>query len=178
MTDIYVVLTSIRKNFSFLWDEFEFNLSELKPRDGYRNSGYEIHFENKWCKLVFMSEGGVLDEIYIRTKNPPYFGRGLKHMTRLLTNREPKSFFLVSATDDEFFGSIAEYVRPILPEILELAKTPGVFKEMIEAAEATKKSEPITIEMIRAERARLHSLGLDSSLGAAMENLRKRDKHE
>ena len=178
MTDIYVVLSCIRKSFSFLWDEFGFNLSELKPRDGYRNNGYEIQFENEWCKLVFMSEGGALDEIYMRTKNLPYFGRGLKHMTGLLTDREPKSFIRVREGDDEFFSSIAEYVQPTLLEILELAKTPGAFKEMIEAVEATNKSEPITMEMIRAERARLHALGLDSSLGAAMENLQKRDKHE
>jgi hypothetical protein len=178
MTDIHIVLTCIRKSFSFLWDDFEFHLTQLKPRDGYRNSGYEIRLENEYSELVFLSEMGVLDEAYIRTKGLPHFGRGLKRLTKLLTGEEAKSFFTTKVTDEEYFDSIAGYIRPVLPQVLELVKTPALFKETIEALESSRKSNPITVEMIRSERARLHSLGLDSSLGAAVENLRKRGKNE
>jgi hypothetical protein len=178
MADIELVLNCIRKSFSFLWEDFSFSSFEVKPREGYRNSGYEVSLENQYCTLVFASEGGILDEIYIRTKNLPYFGRGLKHLTKLLTNNEMKSFYLVTATDSEYFDTLARYIRPTLPEILEMAKTPKLFKDTVETLENASKSRSITVEAIRAERARLHSLGLDSSLGAAMENLRKRGKDE
>lgn len=178
MTDMDAVLNSIRRSFSLLWDEYGFNLNELKPRDGYRDNGYEVCFENGICKLVFISEGGSLDEIYVRTKKSPYFGRGLKYLTRLFTNQEPQKYERRSANEAEYFDRIAEYVGQLLPDILNLVENPEKFKETVESFEAMKKSEPITVEMIRAERARLHSLGLDSSLGAAMENLQKRDKHE
>jgi hypothetical protein len=178
MADMFVVLSDIRRNFSFLWDDFGFRLAELKPRDGYRNSGYEVFLENEYCKLLFMSEGGILEEIYVRTKQSPYFGRGLERLTSLLTGKELKSFYLTRTAEDEYFQSIASYIRSVLPEIMDMVKTPAIFKETIETLEATRKSEPITIEAIRAERARLDALGLDSSLGAAIENLRKRGKNE
>jgi hypothetical protein len=178
MADTLVVLSNIRRSFSFLWEEFGFGLTELKPRADHLNHGYEACVENESCKLVFMSEGAWLDEIYIRTKEPPYFGRGLKRLTRLLTGRKPKSFYLVKAEVHEIFDSIAEYIQPTLHEMLELAKTPTLFDERLKELEAAARSNQITVEMIRAERARLHALGLDSSLGAAMANLQKRDKHE
>lgn len=178
MTDINLILTCIRKSFSFFWDDYGFHLTQLKPRDGHRNSGYEVRLENEYSELVFSSEMGVLDEIYIRTKGLPYFGRGLKRLTKLLTGNEPKSFFMVNVTDEEFFDSVASYIQPVLAEVLDLVKTPARFQDTIETLESAKKSGVITVEMIRAERARLHSLGVDSSLGAAMENLQKRGKSE
>jgi hypothetical protein len=178
MTDLYVALNCIRNSFAFLWEDFSFSAFELKPREGDRNSGYEVSLENECCTLVFSSEGGILEEIYIRTKKLPYFGRGLKHLTKLLRNHEMKSFYLVPVTDKEYFDTIAQYIRPTLSEILEMAKTPKLFKETIETLESASKSQSITVEPINAERAHLHSLGLDSSLGAAMENLRKRGRDE
>jgi hypothetical protein len=99
-------------------------------------------------------------------------------LTSLFTNKEPKKYDRPSVNEDEFFDRIVEYIGPIIPDILELVETPGKFKETVESLETINKSEPITIEMIRTERARLHSLGLDSSLGAAMANLQKGDKNE
>ena len=177
MADISVVLNSIRRSFSFLWDEYGFNLTELKPTEGYRFNGYEICFENEFSKIVCMSESGLLDEIYIRTKQLPYFGRGLKYLTKLLTQKDYDKFHRARTTD-EAFDHVAAYIQPIAPDVINLAQTPTLFKETIETLESLKKSEPITLDVIRAERERLDLLGLDSSLGAALENLQKRGGHE
>ena len=124
-----------------------------------------------------MSEGGLLDEIYIRTKQLPYFGRGLKYLTKLLTQKDfDKSHR--SRTTNEAFDYVAAYIQPIVPDIINLAQTPPLFKETIETLEVLKKSEPITLDLICAERERLSFLGLDFSLGAALENLQKRGRHE
>ena len=53
-----------------------------------------------------------------------------------------------------------------------------LFETRLKELEEAARSNPITIEMVRAERVRLHALELDSSLGAAMANLRKKDKYE
>jgi hypothetical protein len=177
MTDIGVVLNSIRNSFSYLWSEYGFKLTELKPTEGYRFNGYEICLENEFSKIVFMSESGLLDEIYIRTKQLPYFGRGLKYLTKLLTQKDYDKFHR-SRTTDEAFGYVATYIQPIVSDIINLAQTPTLFKETIETLESLKKSEQITLDMIRAERERLSFLGADSSLGAALENLQQRGRHE
>ena len=65
-------------------------------------------------------------------------------------------------------------------EILGMNEIIGVvlFEKRLKELEEAARSNPITIEMIRAKRACLHALGLDSSLSAAMANLPKRAKHE
>jgi hypothetical protein len=158
-----------------LWDEYDFKLVSLTPKYGYRDSGYFVQIENDWCLIAFQSESGYLDDIGVVPKGGSSNGEFLSHWAFLTTKEEKLSATPYSA--ENVFNSFAEFGRPYLHEMLELAKNPALFEQRLNELRKGMKSN-ITIDMIRAERARLHSLGLDSSLGAAMENLRKRGKDE
>ncbi len=177
MNEINDVLISIRKSFSFLWDKYGFKFVGLMPKSGYHDYGYFAQLENEWCKLSFQSESGYLEDIGIVPKGASSAGEFVSRWALLSTGEEEKRLEL-PYTAENVFNNFAEFARPYLLEMLELAKTPILFEKRLKELEESARSNPITIEMIRAERARLHSLGLDSSLGAAMANLRKRDKHE
>ncbi len=177
MNEIIDVLVNMRKSFSFLWDEYGFKLVGFKPRSAPRDSGYYAQLENEWCKVAFHSESGYLDDIGVVPKGIFSDGEFVRRWALLSTGEEEKRLQL-SYTAENVFNSFAEFAHPYLLEMLELAKNPPLFEQRLKELKEAPRSNPITIEMIRAERARLHSLGLDSSLGAAMENLRKRDKHE
>lgn len=171
------ILISIRKSFSFLWDEHGFKLVGLMPKSGYRDFGYFVQLENEWCRLAFHAESGYLEDISIVTKGEKSVGEFVRRWAFLLIGEEKKKSQL-PYTVENIFDGFAEFAHPYLLEMLELAKNPALFEQRLKDLKEASRSNRITIEMIRAERARLYSLGLDSSLGAAMENLRKRDKHE
>jgi hypothetical protein len=168
------ILISMRKIFSFLWDEYDFKFVGLMPKSRYHDHGYSAELENDWCKLVFQFKSDDLEDIYVAPKGFSSFGGLLSHWAMLSARdirRRPQS-----PTAESVLNSFAEFAHPYLLEMLELAKTPRLFEERLKELE--EASTLITIEMIRVERARLHSFGLDSSLGAAMKNLHKRVSHE
>jgi len=177
MNEMNEILVSMRKSFAFLWDEYGFKLFGLMPKSGYRDSGYFAQLENKWCRLAFHAESGYLEDISIVTKGEKSVGEFVRRWAFLLIGEEKKQSQL-PYTAENVFDSFAEFAHPYLLEMLELAKNPALFEQRLKDLKEAARSNRITIEMIRTERARLHSLGLDSSLGAAMENLQKRDKHE
>jgi hypothetical protein len=168
-------LIKIRKSFSFLWDEDGFRLVGLMPNYGYQDSGYFVQIENDWCLIAFQSESGYLDDIGVVPKGGSSNGEFVSRWAFLTTKEEKLS--ATPYTAENVFNSFAEFGRPYLHEMLELAKSPDLFEQRLNELRKGVKS-PITIDNIRAERAHLHSLGLDSSLGAAMENLRKRGRDE
>jgi len=176
MNEMNEVLVSMRKSFSFLWDEYGVKFMELMPKSGYRDSGYFVRLENEWCIVTFQSESGYLENIGVAFKDDASVGEFVSHWAFLSTGEKRKRLQLPH-TAENVFNHFAEFATPYLREMLELIRTPVLFKERLNELETAIGSKKITIEMIRAERARLHSLGLDSSLGVAMENLRKRAKH-
>ena len=177
MNEINDVLISMRKSFTFLWDEYGFKLVGLMPKSGYRDSGYFAQLENEWCLVAFQSESGFLENIGVVPKGGSSEGEFVSNWALLSTGEEEKPL-QAPYTAENVFNNFAEFAHPYLLEMLELAKNPSLFEQTLKELNEASRSGKITVEMIRAERARLHSLGLDSSLGAAMENLQKRGKHE
>ncbi|HKZ39869.1 MAG TPA: hypothetical protein VJ044_02850 [Candidatus Hodarchaeales archaeon] len=171
------ILVGIRKSFSFLWEEYGFKFVGLMPTSGYHDYGYFAELENDWCKLAFQSESGYLEDICIVPKGVSSAGEFVSRWALLSTGVERKRL-QVPYTAENVLNNFDEFARPYLLEMLELAKTPELFEKRLKELEDAARSNPITTEMIRAERARLHALGLDSSLSAAVANLRKRDKYE
>lgn len=147
------------------------------PKSGYRDSGYYVRLENNWCAVVFQSESGYLENISVIAKDDESIGEFVSHWAFLTTGEEVKH--IQSAyTAENIFDHYADFSIPYLREMLKLIQTPALFNERLAELEAADSSKKITVDMIRTERARLHSLGLDSSLGAAMANLRKGNKDE
>ena len=171
------ILVGIRKSFSFLWEEYGFKFVGLMPKSGYHDYGYFAQLENDWCKLAFQSESGYLEDICIVPKGVSSAGGFVSRWALLSTGVERKRL-QVPYSAENVLNDFDEFARPYLLEMLELAKTPVLFKKRLKELEEAAGSNPITIEIVRAERARLHALELDSSLGAAMAHLRKRAKHE
>jgi len=68
MNEINDVLVSMRKSFSFLWDQYGFKFVGLMPKSGYHDYGYFAQLENEWCKLAFQSESGYLEDIGVVPK--------------------------------------------------------------------------------------------------------------
>jgi hypothetical protein len=176
MRDINEILISIRKHFAFLWDEYDFRLVEIIPRVYYRDYGYYVHLKNEWCFVTFYAETMALELISVSTKGDVSVGEFV-HSWAFLTRGERIKPFEVPFTIDRFFQHEAEFSIPYLREMIEAIREPVAFQEKLMEMKAATKSKKITIDMIRAERARLHSLGLDSSLGAAMANLEREDQN-
>ena len=171
------ILVGMRKSFSFLWEEYGFQFVGIMPTSGYHDYGYFAELENDWCKLAFQSESGYLEDIGIVPKGVSSAGEFVSRWALLSTGVERKRL-QVPYTAENVLNNFDEFARPYLLEMLELAKTPVLFEKRLKELEEAAGSNPITIEIVRAERARLHALELDSSLGAAMAHLRKRAKHE
>ncbi len=173
MVDIDDILISMRKSFSFLWDEYDFKFVSLMPKTG-NHHRYSAELENDWCKLVFQFKSDDLEDIYVAPKGESSVGGLVSHWAMLSAkNIRRRSQF---PTAESVHTSFAEFAHPYLLEMLGVAKSPGLFEERLKELE--EASSLITIEMIRAERTRLHTLGLDSSLSTAMKNIHKRVSRE
>lgn len=158
IADTYMVLINMRKSFSFLWDEYGFKLVGLMPRSGYRDSGYFAQLENEWCLVAFQSESGFLENIGVVPKGGSSEGEFVGRWALLSTGEKEKPLQR-PYTDENVFNSFAEFAHPYLVEMLELAKNPTLFEQRLKGLKEVSSSNKITIEMIRAERARLHHLG-------------------
>jgi len=174
MISIDDILISIRKSFSFLWDEYDFKLAGFMPKSEPLGHDYFVELENDRCKLVFQFIGDDVEDIYVAPKGGSSV-RGFVCDWALMSAKDIRRRTQIP-TAESVLNSFAEFARPYLLEMLEFARTPGLFEEKLKALEETSKI--VTIEMIRVERARLHALGLDSSLSAAMKNIHKRVSHE
>lgn len=175
MENIYTILSSIRKSFSFLWDDYGLKLIELVPKSKYHDSGYYAQLENNWCIVTFQSESGYWENIGVASKDDISVGEFVDRWA-FLSTKEKMTRLQQPYTVENVFKHFSEFATPYLREMLELLQNPMAFKDRLKELGVAADSTLITIEMIRAERARLHSLGLDSSLGAAMANLQKGDK--
>jgi hypothetical protein len=59
-----------------------------------------------------------------------------------------------------------------IDKLIDLFKSPEDFDRKLQHYRNLYKDEQITVEKLRAERVRLHALGKDSSVEAAIANLR------
>jgi hypothetical protein len=175
-------LKRIHKSLPFLWDIHGFHMKYFTRSYGIYHKGYIIGIENDVCRLVFEKETTSIIEtirIYTGSKSalfkPPDYSHlpsngwySVLGLLYWLTGVECERFKNV----DQDLESTSSYLALYIDNLLELFKFPTEFDSKLQYYRNLHKDNQITIEKIRAERARLHSLGQDSSLEAAIKNLR------
>lgn len=73
---------------------------------------------------------------------------------------------------DQDLEKLSEYLSLHMDKVVDLFKFPDDFDKKLEYYRNLNKENQITVEKIREERTRLQTLGLDSSLEAAINSLR------
>jgi len=175
-------LERIYKKFHFLWENYIFHVGYLTRDFGFYGSGFIIGLENDVCKLVFEKESNSSAEPirdYVGTNSalftPPdysYFAEyGWYSLTGLI--------FWLSGIEYEYdkdvdkdTENISQYLKLYIDNLLELFSFPDEFDKKMEYYRNLYKGKQITVDKIREERTRLHALGADSSLEAAIASLR------
>jgi hypothetical protein len=172
----------IQQKFSFLWINYGFHLRYFTRDYGMYNKGFIIGIENNICKLVFEKETNSLHQpiaISVGKLNssftPPNYSYYAKYgwyplvgLIYWLTGIECERDKIV----DQDLELVSEYLKIHTDRLFDLFKSPDEFDGKIEYYRNLYKENQLTVEKIRAERARLHALGLDSSLESAITNLR------
>jgi hypothetical protein len=166
----------------FLWKDYGFHVKYLTRSYGMYNGGFLIGLENNFCKLVFEREtNSIVDPIgdYVGTKLAPfktpnydYFAKdGWYSLTGLiywLSGIEYES----DENVDKDLDNMSQYIKVYMDRVIDLFKVPNEFDQKVQYYRNLYKGNQITLEKIRAERARLQSLGQDSSLEAAIASFR------
>jgi hypothetical protein len=150
------------------------------------SKGFIIGLENDSCRLVFAKETNSPSQSIAE-----YIGRTSASFK--LNNSDyslqdgwyPLTGFILWLTGIEYeydkivdqdLENVSQYLKPHMDKLLDLFKSPEDFDKKSEYYRNLNKENQITVEKIRAERARLQALGQDSSLEAAINNLRRGQK--
>jgi hypothetical protein len=175
-------LERIYRKFPFLWQNHGFHVRYFTRDYGMYYRGFIIGLENELCKLVLEKEiDSPVESIAIRVGKkassfaPPnywYFAHdGWYPLTGLI--------YWLSGVEcareknvDQDLENISQYLKLHIEKVLALFGSPAEFDGKVEYYRNLYKDNQITIEKLREERARLHALGQDSSLEAALTNLR------
>lgn len=175
-------LEKIYEKFTFLWKDYHFHIKYLTRDYGMYYRGFIIGLENDICKLAFEKEtNSPVEPIkdYVGTKSalfvPPDYSYlaeyGWYSLTGLIYWLSGVEYEFVKNVDQDL-ENLSQYLRLHIEKVLDLFKYPDDFDRKLEHYRNLYKENQITVEKIREERARLHALGLDSSLEAAITNLR------
>lgn len=176
-------LERLHKHLPFLWEDYGFHVKYF-TRDYYGRGGrgFVIGLENDLCKLVFEKDSksqfepirdhvGKKDAIL----NPPNFDyfvqddwQSLTGLIYWLTGVQCESVRDV----DKDLENLSQYLRLYMDKLLDLFKQPKEFDGRLEQLRNQNKENQLTVDKIKAERARLQALGQDSSLEAAINSLR------
>lgn len=172
----------IQKNFLFLWKDYGFHIAFFTRDYGMYYKGFIIGLENNICKLVFTKETNSINEPIAE-----YIG-GLGASFKLnhsdfslqdgwyaltgLTFWTTGIEYEFSKNVDEDLQNVSKYLELHMDRLLDLFKEPSEFDKKLDHFRNLNKENQITVEKIKAERARLHALGKDSSLEAAIASLR------
>ncbi len=175
-------LERIYKNMSFLWTTYGCHLKFFTRAYGMYSEGFLIGLENDVCKFLFEREIDSPREIIrhhvgkksslFRPPNDSYFGKygwyPLPGLIYWLSGVESERGDDV----DQDLKFISQHVERHIDKVLELFKHPEEFDSKLEYYRNSFKDRQITVDQIRAERARLQALGQDWSLEAAINSLR------
>ena len=172
----------IYKKFSFLWKDHNFHIKYFTTDCGVSYQGFIIGLENDICKLAFEKEtNSPVEPIAIRIGKkhspfaPPNFSYFAKDGWYSLTGL----IYWLSGVEckrdnnaDQDLENVSNYLKHHVEKVLDLFQSPDEFDEKLASYRNSNKENQITVEKVRRERARLQSLGQDSSLEAAIANLR------
>lgn len=175
-------LEKIHRHFSFLWEKHGFRTAYLTGDHGLYDGGFVIGLENSLCKLVFEKEtDSPVESISINigkklsTITPPnhscrgmYGWHALTGLTYWIGGVECKR----DRNVDRDLEYVSQSLKLHIDKVLDLFRHPAEFDRKLEQYQTLNKDDRITVERGREGRARLQSLGQDSSLEAAVASLR------
>ena len=166
-------ISMVRLYLSYLFDEYDSKISHLTTDFGDRLDGVLIELSSPKLNYYFKlyrhkSYTSIGIEIRSKEKYPDREWVPLSHVVYLLSGKREKHVPDNPAKDLEQQG---KYIRPYLDEINNLFAAPMHFEEWVRTQSETV-NQLVTVEKVREERARLQALGLDSSVDAAIKNLR------
>ncbi len=175
-------LERLYKKLPFLWKTYGFHVKYLKRDYGMYHRGFIIGLENDLCKLIFEKETNsqvepIKDYVGIKLAlfAPPNFSYYAKYGWYSLTGLIYWLSNVQYEADkdvDRDLENLSQYLQLHMDKLLDLFKDPTEFDKKMEHLRNQNKENQITVEMIKAERARLQALGQDSSLEAAIASLR------
>jgi hypothetical protein len=175
-------LERIYKKLPFLWETYGFHLKYFTRDYGMYYRGFVIGLENNTCKLVFEKETNSQNEPirdYVGKRSalfaPPdysYFAEyGWYSLTGLIYWLSGVEYEYDKDVDKDL-ENLSGYLKLHMDKVLDLFKSPDEFDPKLEYYRNLHRENEITVEKIRAERARLQALGQDWSLEAAIASLR------
>ena len=175
-------LERLYKRLPFLWENYGFHIRYFTRSYGMYHNGFIIGLENDVCKLVFEKEtNSLLEPIrdYVGRKfalfKPPdysYFAEdgwySLTSLTYWITGIQYES----DKNVDKDLENMSQYLKIYMNRVMDLFKEPEEFDNKLDRLRNQHQGNQITVDKIKAERARLQALGQDSSLEAAIASLR------
>jgi hypothetical protein len=166
----------------FLWQDHEFHIAYLTRDHGPQGQGFILGLENASCRLLFARQSGsqteaIRDYVGIKTApfHPPNRSYSAPHgwypLSGLITWLTGVDFDYVKDVDRDL-ENLSEYLKLYLDLILDVFSDPAQLQQKLQRHQNAHKDKPITVPMLKEERARLQAAGQDSSLEAALTNLR------
>ena len=174
-------LGKIYKRFLFLWESYGFHVSYCTRDYGIYNRGFVIGLENEVCKMIFEKETTSPVEpvrIHVGKEHSPFAPPSycylvsdgwysLVGLIHLLSGVKRGRF----KNADHDLENVSRYVEPRMDMVIDLFRYPDQLDSKVQYYRSLHKDQEITLDKLRAERARLHALEVDSSLQAAMDSL-------
>lgn len=169
-------LERIYKNLTFLWKDYHFHIAYLTRSFG--SYALILGLENEVCKLLFtwtedsiLKWAGKKSALFRPTDNSYSDVEGWYPLTELFYGLSGVEYEPVRDTDQDL-ANLGPYLRLSIDKVLGLFQHPDELDRWLEYYRDLYKDQHITMEQIRAERARLKALGQDASVEAAIASLR------
>ena len=177
-----MAMEKIKVKLPYLWNTYHFHLVYFTRDYGMYYKGLLLGLENDICRIAFRREYNSVNEPlvgYIGTKKSPFHLTSTDYLRKDGWYPLSGLVYWLSGVDYKFEKNVdlnlqdfSEYIRPHMDSVMDLFRIPEKIDNKIEHYRNLYKDKQITVEKIREERARLHALGQDSSLEAAIANLR------
>lgn len=175
-------LVRIYDKLPFLWRDHGFHVAYLTRDYGPQGQGFIIGLENEICRLVFAKQTSSQAEAirdYVGTKTALFYpldrsysaGHGWYPLSGLITWLSGVDYDYIKDVDQDL-ENLSEYLKLYVDLILDVFSDPAQLHHKLQRHQNAPRDRPITVQMLREERARLQGRGQGSSLEAALTNLR------
>jgi len=175
-------LERIYKQLPFLWGGYDSHIKYLTRDYGMYHRGFIIGLESNICKIVFEKESnspvepirenvGILSASFTSPAYSYFAEYGWYSLSGLIYWLSSVEC-VVGKDVGKDLENLSVYLKLHMDKLLDLFRYPDEFEQKLAYYRNLYKGNQLTVEKIRAEQARLHALGMDSSLEAAITNLR------
>ena len=175
-------LKRIHEKFSYLWQIYGFHVSYFTRDYGMYYRGFVIGLETDLCKLVFEKESNSAVEsiaLNVGKIGSPVAPLNYSYLVKDGWYPLTGLVYWLSGVEcernknvDQDLENVSQYLKIYIERVLDLFRSPADFDRKLEYYRNRYKENQISVQKIREERARLHALGVDSSLEIAIANLR------